>query len=329
MRLAQVTSQFCSSSDGVRLAYRVLYPKLPSLRSNVPVVCVMGLSATKEDGLTLANALCQDRPVLVFDNRGIGESDIPSPAHLRDVTPHPQNAFSAAVTSSSKVPICSIDDMASDIFNITSHVGWTRFHLLGHSMGGMICLGCASAVPPQVSIASLSLLGSTPGGKDAAPPSASFLASLDSRKAVLSKSLGGLGMTVQQYVRSVHEYMFTPEWIANNSQVFADICDDILKYKRSPRGVAMQAAAAGQFDLALLRMQAVRRVRTLIVHGSDDRVVPPSNAHLLASRLGDPPHQTPELRMLHGVGHSIWHMDDGQAQMYIRDFLHRADTAHG
>ena len=49
------------------------------------------------------------------------------------------------------------------------HVGWSRVHVVGHSMGGMIATRLAALVPHRV--ASLTLISATAGGTQAIPRS--------------------------------------------------------------------------------------------------------------------------------------------------------------
>jgi pimeloyl-ACP methyl ester carboxylesterase len=53
------------------------------------------------------------------------------------------------------------------------HLGWRRFHVVGHSMGGMIACKLAAAAPQRLQ--SLSILSATGGGWQAVPKSWSAL----------------------------------------------------------------------------------------------------------------------------------------------------------
>ena len=80
-------------------------------------------SGVKEDWHALADALAQSRRVLVFDNRGMGESDTPKdPYHM--------------------------EQFVNDTLQLAAHVGFTTFDLMGISMGGMISQQVALSAPP-------------------------------------------------------------------------------------------------------------------------------------------------------------------------------------
>ena len=82
-------------------------------------------SGVKEDWHALATRLAEMRPVLVFDNRGMGESDVPNGAY-------------------------TMDQLASDTLQLASHVGFKAFYLMGISMGGMISQHVAVIAPKGV-----------------------------------------------------------------------------------------------------------------------------------------------------------------------------------
>ncbi|GAA5851188.1 hypothetical protein JCM9279_007477 [Rhodotorula babjevae] len=100
--------------DGYAFAYKVLGRS----HKATPLVLVHGLSAVGlVDWFPLAEALAAHRPVLVFDNRGIGGSTIPA-----DKSSEPYDIYA----------------MAGDVVDLVKHVGWKEIDLMGFSMGGMI-----------------------------------------------------------------------------------------------------------------------------------------------------------------------------------------------
>jgi len=52
--------------------------------------------------------------------------------------------------SLSQIGEYSIDEIASDAISLADHLGWDRFHLLGHSMGGKAALRVAANHPSRV-----------------------------------------------------------------------------------------------------------------------------------------------------------------------------------
>jgi len=106
-----------------------------------PLILVAGLASDCQSWMLVLPTLAADRQVLVFDNRGCGRSQ-------------PQDA-----------PI-SIDLMADDCLALADHLGFERFDLLGHSMGGFIALEIARQAPQRLSHLVLSNTGATQSARN-------------------------------------------------------------------------------------------------------------------------------------------------------------------
>ncbi|KAK6926030.1 Alpha/beta hydrolase fold-1, partial [Dillenia turbinata] len=79
-----------------------------------------------------------------FDNRGVGKSSVPTK----------RSEYSTTI-------------MAIDAVALMDHLGWSKAHVFGHSMGAMIACKLASMVPER--ILSLALLNVTGGGFECFP----------------------------------------------------------------------------------------------------------------------------------------------------------------
>jgi len=107
-----------------------------------PLVLVQGLGYARWGWEPVVDLLAERYDVILFDNRGIGESEAP---------PGP---YSAA-------------EMAADTLRVMDEAGVERAHVLGTSLGGMIAQELALAAPERVE--KLVLVCTTPGGPAAAP----------------------------------------------------------------------------------------------------------------------------------------------------------------
>lgn len=85
-----------------------------------PLLIVHGLSFFSWDWIGVASALATDREVVAMDMRGFGDS-----------------AWSPSKDY-------SVPAMASDLPAIADHLGWKRFAILAHSMGGRLGVWCAA-----------------------------------------------------------------------------------------------------------------------------------------------------------------------------------------
>jgi pimeloyl-ACP methyl ester carboxylesterase len=107
-----------------------------------PVLLVHGLGYTREGWGPQRGLLARRYRVLSYDNRGIGESEIP---------PGPY----------------SVAELAADAVQVLDEAGVERAHVLGASLGGMVAQLLAAEQPERVD--RLVVAGTTPGGAGAYP----------------------------------------------------------------------------------------------------------------------------------------------------------------
>ncbi len=107
-----------------------------------PVLLIHGLGYARWGWEPVAEPLAQRFRLLLFDNRGIGESEIP---------PGPYTARA----------------MAEDAVSVLDEAGVGRAHVVGTSLGGMVAQELALGWPDRVD--RLVLACTTPGGADAYP----------------------------------------------------------------------------------------------------------------------------------------------------------------
>lgn len=97
------------NSGGVDIAYQVLNPDGPGL----PVFFIAGLNGQAASCMTQAEPFSKERPVVVHDHRGTGESAKPRGVY-------------------------SIEAMAGDVIAIMDDAGIDKAHMVGTSTGGAI-----------------------------------------------------------------------------------------------------------------------------------------------------------------------------------------------
>jgi pimeloyl-ACP methyl ester carboxylesterase len=117
--LESAPTQFVDAG-GTHFAYRILGP-----RSGVPLVLLQHFTGTIDYwDPAVINALAEKRPVIVFDNTGVG-------------------------ASSGKVPD-NVDQMATDAVAFVTALKLDRADLLGYSLGGMVAQVIAAKHPELV-----------------------------------------------------------------------------------------------------------------------------------------------------------------------------------
>jgi len=136
-----------------------------------PLLLIMGLGATLEWWKRLLPALSARYRTIVYDNRGVGRSDVPR-------GPYP------------------IAEMAEDAVAVLDAAGIDRAHVFGASMGGMIAQELALTQPSRV--ASLILGCTACGGPQSVP------AAKEVREALAARST----MTLEQASWVMAPYIF-------------------------------------------------------------------------------------------------------------------------
>ena len=228
-----------ADSHGVRVAYE--------LRGDgEPLVLVHGLAYDRAGWGRLPDLLAERFRVVLLDNRGVGESDVPAGPY-------------------------AVAQMAADVVAVLDDAGIARTNLLGVSLGGYIAQELALTYPERV--AKLVLVSTAPGGPKAVPmPQATQ--DVFARYPTMER-VAGLRMFVENSLgeRGVHELPDLVEEILQYRLGHAPTVDAWLA----------QATAGATFD-SFDRIGAIG-VPTLVIAGGADVVVDPRNAALLGELI--------------------------------------------
>jgi pimeloyl-ACP methyl ester carboxylesterase len=207
-----------------------------------PLLLVHGLGYARWGWEPVLPGLADEFDVLLFDNRGIGESDAP---------PGPY----------------TVAEMAADAVQVLDEAGVERAHVVGTSLGGMVAQELALTYPERVD--HLVLACTTPGGPKAYP------------MPQVTVSLIAEAVTLEPAValRRFVENALAPATVAERPELVERILTHRVATAQDPTAWAAQAAAGVTFD-AYERLEGLR-APTLVQHGSLDVVVDPRNADLL------------------------------------------------
>jgi 3-oxoadipate enol-lactonase len=203
----------------------------------------------------------------------------------------------------------SVTDMAGDALAVLDHAGIGAAHVLGASLGGMIAQELAVRYPDRVG--RLVLACTTPGWPFAYPmplPSVRLIAAssrLAPREALL---------------RNV-ENALSAATVADRPELVQQIIDCQAPARGHDPGAWQAQAAAGGRYAGSLRQRRIR-ARTLVLHGTADRVVDPRNARLLAARIPQA-----DLVTFPGLGHLFFWEDPDAFAAAVTSFL-RAAPGH-
>jgi len=231
--------------------------------SGEPLLLIQGMSGTHVSwGEPFLEPLREHFDVTVFDNRGIG--------------------LSAPIDG----PF-TIVEMAEDTAALMGELGLESAHVVGISMGGMIAQELALAHPER--LRSLTLGCTYCGG-----PGSQLMPEENARKL-----LGGLASgDREKAIRAGYEVNLSPAFSADESH-FAAFHEMATSVPAAKQTIELQAQAIFGHDTSG-RLGEIS-APTLIVHGTEDGVLPYPNGELIASLM-----PSARLETLEGVGHMFW-----------------------
>lgn len=229
------------------------------------VLLLQGVGVIGEGWLPQVAALESSYTTIAIDNRGIGQS---------------------TCTDSS----LTIEAMAMDALSVADAEGLDRFHLVGHSMGGIIAQQIALTAPDRVM--SLSLLCTFfKGSQGTAMPPGLLWTAIRSR-------VGTRRMRRQAFI----EIVMPPEYLATVNR--DELCERLgtlfgRDLADQPSILMKQLRAMGRFD-ASSRLSALERIPTLVLSAEHDRIARPEFGRALAAAI--PGAQYVEIK---GAGHAV------------------------
>jgi pimeloyl-ACP methyl ester carboxylesterase len=243
---------------------------------------IMGLSFSHEMWFRVEPAVAREHRVILFDNRGVGRSTVPNGPY-------------------------TIRQMARDAIAVMDAAGVSAAQVVGASMGGMIAQELALQYPARVR--SL-VLGCT--------------------------SHGGIFARWPQW-RKPSGFQWSGKAIgareARTASMVPLLYADATPRERIEEDIRVQCACGwcykgffGQFAGILMWSSyfRLRRIQapTLVVHGAEDRLIPPTNGRVVASRIPNA-----EFHLVPGAGHMLTTDQPEICTDLLLPFLRRHDTS--
>lgn len=185
--------------------------------------------------------------VIIFDNRGIGESDQPDTAY-------------------------SVEMLAADTIGLLDALSIKKAHVLGISLGGFIAQELALSYPQR--LAKLILCSTSFGGPNMVLPALG----------VLQFMTYGTGSPEENFRRGL-ELAFSPSYIEKHHQDIEYIRVQREAHPQPRDAYLRQLMAPISFN-AEDRVGQIK-ILTLIMAGTDDKAVPVENARRLAAKIKD------------------------------------------
>ena len=242
--------------NGITLAYE-------THGSGEPLVLISGIGYDRWEWHKMVPGLAGHFTVIVFDNRGVGQSDKPAGPYTAQL-------------------------LADDTAGLIAALGGARAHVMGHSLGGYIAQALALSHPDLID--NLILASTNFGGPRHIPITPEAMAVLtDVKSDPVTRFKNGLNVsTAPGYAEKNPEMI--EAWAAWRVQ---NPIEPAAYQAQLAIGLALFAENAC-FEGKLKQVGA----STLILFGAHDKVVQPGNAELLAREI---PHSTIEI--LPDAGH--------------------------
>ena len=246
--------------------------------SGEPMLLVQGMSGTHLSwGEPFLTELERDFDLVAYDHRGVGRS--------------------SAVTD----PF-SIAELADDAAALMDALGWETAHVVGISMGGMVAQELALRHPQR--IRTLTLGCTYCGGEGSA------LASSEVSSKLAEAMMSG---DPDRAIATAYEVNVSPGYSADKS-AYATFYE-MATALPTPVPVIMLQMQAIQAHDTLDRLGQIE-APTLVIHGTDDEMLPHSNAVLIASRIPGA-----RLETLEDVGHMFWWEQPERSAAAIRSLV--------
>ena len=225
----------------------IAYKKVGKGNGAKPIILITGLGATMDmwNPLLLEQLSSSNHTVIIFDNRGAGESTVGGTKEF------------------------SISQFANDTVGLLEALKIDKADVLGWSMGSFIAQELALTNPDKVG--SLILYASGCGGKEAKPPSPEVI-----------KTLSNTSMPPQELRQKLISLLFPTVWFKANPDFLNYF--PIPKESVSPEIMGKQSEAIAKWSGTCNTIPKITQP-TLIIVGTEDIVTPAANSLILVERI--------------------------------------------
>jgi pimeloyl-ACP methyl ester carboxylesterase len=251
-----------------------------------PLVLIMGYSLRGDYWYAIQDKLAKEYRVIVFDNRGSGRSDNPEIAY-------------------------TVKMMAGDVVGLLDILGIGAANVFGFSLGGMIAQEFALNYPDRLN--NLILGGTFSGGQKSVPIAPEAVAFL----------LGLAKLSEEDKAQAWITWLWNQKFAENNPAAIERFTATFSVYPTPAQTYLSQGNAVITFDTydSLADITAP----TLVIAGTEDRIIPCENSKLLASRIPNA-----ELAIIENAGHGLFISDATEkASKIVLDFLRRHSKSRG
>jgi pimeloyl-ACP methyl ester carboxylesterase len=254
-----------------------------------PILFISGTSQTKDawEPSLLSELASTNHTVIVFDNRGMGETTIGTKPF-------------------------SIEQFANDTAGLLEALNIEKADVLGASLGSFVAQELALNYPEKVD--RLILHATYCGGNEAIYASGQAA----ERAMILSSAQMLQNMTAEEQAMVLAQIMFPPEWLEEHPEILNTVIQLAPSRSASPEIIQQQGFASGTWKGSCDRLANITQ-RTLLIVGDQDVLLPAANSVMMAQRIPNS-----WLVIIQGTGHGMMLQVPNEFSAIIQTFLETA-----
>ena len=254
-----------------------------------PILLISGTSQTKDawEPTLLSKLAATNHTVIVFDNRGIGETTIGAKPF-------------------------SIEQFANDTAGLLHALQIEKTDVLSVSLGSFIAQELTLNYPQKVD--KLILHAGYCGGNE------TVYASGQALQAIMTLSSPQIlhNMTAEQQAMILAQIMFPPEWLEEHPEIMNSVIQLAPSQSASPEIIQQQGLASATWKGACDRLANIMQP-TLVIVGDQDLLAPAANSIMMAQRIPNS-----WLVVIQGTGHGMMLQVPNEFSAIIQTFLETA-----
>ena len=251
-----------------------------------PVLFISGTSQTKDawEPTLLSELAATNHTVIVFDNRGIGETTVGTKPF-------------------------SIEQFANDTAGLLDALQIEKADVLGVSLGTFIAQELTLNYPQKVD--RLILHAGYCGGNEAVYASGQALETI----MTLSSPQILRNMTAEEQAMILAQIMFPPEWLKQHPEILNNVIELAPSRSATPEIIQQQGLASGTWKGSCDRLANIMQP-TLLIVGDQDLLIPAANSIMMAQKIPNS-----WLVIIQGTGHGMMLQVPNEFSAIVRTFL--------
>jgi pimeloyl-ACP methyl ester carboxylesterase len=254
-----------------------------------PILFISGTSQTKDawEPTLLSRLAATNHTVIVFDNRGIGETTVGTKPF-------------------------SIEQFANDTAGLLDALNIEKADVFGASLGSFIAQELTLNYPQKVD--RLVLHAGYCGGNETVYASGQALETI----MTLSSPQVLRNMTAEEQAMILAQIMFPPEWLEGHPEIMDTVIQLAPSQSASPEIIQQQGLASATWKGSCDRLANVTQP-TLVIAGDQDLLAPAANSIMMSQRISNS-----WLVIIQGTGHGMMLQVPNEFSAIIQTFLETA-----